>query len=453
MINKLTLRTSIRLVLPLLAAIIFAGTVNAQQPRISDQIVAVVNQNIILKSEVDDRLREFLSVNQQVPYTESLWYEMLESMVDNFVMFEQAKIDSIVVSDDMVNRQLDQRIRQLVQQLGSETELENMMGRSIPQIRQEYRSQFRQEIMVERLREMQRSKIRITRPEVVEFFNTIPTDSLPMIPETVELAQIVSIPPPLAEARNLAYNKAVALRDSIVNHGAAIEELARKYSDGPSGPDGGLLPMMPMSDLVAEFAAAAAALQPGGISEVVETEFGFHVIRLNRRVGDRIETNHILVQVSSDQLDEDFSINLLETLRDSVITHGANFSALARRHSDDKMTAPAGGRLINPQTGERRIIMSQLDPALYRLVLLLDQPGDVSPPRAFNIDGDRKRAFRIVKLLNRVPEHKANLVQDYDLIERIALNQKQTWELAKWLSRLREDIYVEYKITNPYASR
>jgi peptidyl-prolyl cis-trans isomerase SurA len=453
MINKLTMRTSLRLLLPLLALIIISGTANAQKPTVSDKIVAVVNQNIILKSEVDDRLREFLSVNQQVPYTESLWYEMLESMVDNFVLFEQAKIDSIVVSDDMVNRQLDQRIRQLVQQLGSEQELEKMLGQSIPQIRQQYRSQFRQEIMVERLRDTQRAKIRITRPEVVEFFKSIPTDSLPMIPETVELAQIVSIPPPLAEARNMAYNKAVALRDSIINHGASIEELARKYSDGPSGPDGGLLPMMPMSDLVAEFSAAAAALEPGGISEVVETEFGFHIIRLNRRVGDRIETNHILIQVSSEQLDEEFSVNLLEALRDSVLNHGANFSALARRHSDDKMTAPAGGRLINPQTGERRIIMSQLDPALYRLVLLLDEPGEISPPRSFSIDENNKRAFRIVTLLNRIPEHKANLDQDYDLIERIALNQKQTRELASWLSRLREEIYVEYKITNPYASR
>ncbi|MFU8860734.1 MAG: peptidylprolyl isomerase [Cyclonatronaceae bacterium] len=436
-----------------MAVIILSSALQARQARVSDQIVAVVNQNIILKSEVDDRLREFLSVNQQVPYTENLWYEMLESMVDNFVLFEQAKIDSIIVSDDMVNRQLDQRIRQLVQQLGSESELEAMMGRSIPQIRQEYRSQFRQEIMVERLRELQRSKIRITRPEVLEFFNTIPADSLPVIPETVELAQIVSIPPPLAEARSLAYNKAVALRDSILNHGASIEELARKHSDGPSGPDGGLLPMMPMSDLVAEFSAAAAALEPGGISEVVETEFGFHIIRLNRRVGDRIETNHILIQVSEDQLDERFSINLLETLRDSVLTHGASFSALARRHSDDKLTAPAGGRLINPQTGERRIVLNQLDPALYRIVLLLEEPGDISPPRAFNIDGDRKRAHRIVQLLNRVPEHKANLRQDYDLIERIALSQKQARELASWLTRLREDIYVEYKITNPYASR
>jgi peptidyl-prolyl cis-trans isomerase SurA len=437
----------------LIAGSLLPASVTAQQSRVSDQIVAVVNQNIILKSEVDDRLREFMSMNQQIQYTEALWFEMLESMVDNFVMFEQAKIDSIVVSDDMVNRQLDNRIRQMVQQLGSESELERMMGRTIPQIRQEYRSLFRQEIMVERLREQQRSKIRITRPEVVDFFNSIPTDSLPTIPETVELAQIVSIPPPLSEARDNAYSKAVALRDSILVHGKTIEELARRHSDGPSGPDGGLLPMMPMADLVSEFSAAAAALEPGGISEVVETEFGFHIIRLNQRAGDRIETNHILIQIPQDQLDENFSITLLEALRDSVLSHGKDFAALARRHSDDKLTAPSGGRLINPQTGERRLILQQLDPALYRMVLLLEEPGDISPPRSFNIDGNRNRAFRIVRLLNRIPEHRANLAQDYDLIERIALNQKQTRELAGWLSRLREEIFVEYKINNPYASR
>jgi peptidyl-prolyl cis-trans isomerase SurA len=443
---------TIRLMSVTVAIVIFAGSLSAQQTHVSDKIVAIVNQNIILKSEVDDRLREFLSVNQQVPYSERLWFDMLESMVDNFVMFEQAKIDSIVVSDDMVNRQLDQRIQQLVQQLGSESELEQMMGKTIPQIRQEYRSQFRQEIMVEELRRNQRGKINITRPEVVDFFNSIPRDSLPTIPESVELAQIVSIPPPLAEARTIAREKAAALRDSILNHGANIEDLARRYSDGPSGPAGGLLPMMPIGDLVAEFAAAAAALEPGGISEVVETEFGFHIIRLNRRTGDRIETNHILIQVSDEQLDESYSISKLEAIRDSVLVHGKNFAAMARRHSEDKVTAPSGGRLINPQTGERRLILSQLDPALYRMVLLLEEPGDVSPPRAFT-GSNEKRAYRIVQLINRTPEHRANLRQDYDLIERIVLNQKQARELSKWLAGLREDIFVEYKINNPFASR
>ncbi len=276
-----------------------------------------------------------------------------------------------------------------------------------------------------------------------------------MIPETVRLAHIVAIPPPMQEARQAARQKAGALRDSLLNHGADFEELARRHSHGPGAANGGFLPMMPMSDLVSEYSAAAAALQPGEISEVVETQFGFHVIRLNRRVGDQIETNHILIQVQEDQADEQAAITKLEAIRDSVETQGKSFFDMARRYSEDKNTAPFGGRLSNPQTGQRRLAVNEIDSDLYRTVLLLDDPGDISEPRSFTTGerDNRRRAYRIVKLIERIPEHLANLEQDYEIIENFARQQKTMQEFDKWLREIREEVYIEYRIDSPYASR
>ena len=455
MLKKIFL--SILSILTLSAAFGLSGmqSAKAQDLQVIDKIVAVVNDNIILKSEVDARLNEFLRGNEQVNFSEQLWFEVLESVIDNYAILEQARIDSVVVSDEQVNRAMDSRIQQLIRQVGGERQLEEAFGRSIVQIRADYRSTFREEMLVSRMREIQQQRVSITRPEVVEFFNSIPQDSLPMIPETVRLAHIVAIPPPMQEARQAARQKAGALRDSLLNHGADFEELARRHSHGPGAANGGFLPMMPMSDLVSEYSAAAAALQPGEISEVVETQFGFHVIRLNRRVGDQIETNHILIQVQEDQADEQAAITKLEAIRDSVETQGKSFFDMARRYSEDKNTAPFGGRLSNPQTGQRRLAVNEIDSDLYRTVLLLDDPGDISEPRSFTTGerDNRRRAYRIVKLIERIPEHLANLEQDYEIIENFARQQKTMQEFDKWLREIREEVYIEYRIDSPYASR
>lgn len=437
-----------------LILIMSAVDIHAQQTRVLDKIVAVVNDHIVLKSDVDQRTTEYLQGTRGAEFTQELWFEVLESVIDNYVLYEQAKIDSIVVSDDEVNRTMDQRIRQLVSQVGSEQALEEALGQSIVQIRAEYRNQFRQEMMVSRARDRKIRSIRITRSEVEEFYNSIPADSLPLIPETVELNQIVVIPPARQEARQAAYQKAAALRDSLLNYGADFEELARNHSDGPGAANGGFIQLMPLTDLVSEYSAAAAALEPGQISEVVETRFGFHVIRLNRRVGDQIETNHILIQIQEEEVDEDYAREKLTALRDSVLVHGKSFRDLARRHSDDQATAPMGGRLMNPNTGSRRLVVNDLDPELSRAVLRLEEIGDITPPLRFvtGPQNNRKQAFRIVKLTNRVEEHLANLEQDYDIIANFALQQKQYDALNKWMRELRDEIYVEYRINSPYAS-
>jgi peptidyl-prolyl cis-trans isomerase SurA len=357
-----------------------------------------------------------------------------------------------LVTDDEVNRSLEQRLQAMVQQVGTEQEVERMFGKSMIQIKAEYREIFREEMLAERVRETQRMKISITRQEVVRFFDQIPTDSLPTIPETVELAQIVAVPPPKPDAESAVYQKAIAVRDSILNHGADFEAMARRYGEDGTAKNGGALPMMPLSDLVSEFSAAAAALEPGGISQVVKTSFGYHIIRLNRRVGDQIETNHILMRIRNTELDDQAAINRLTAIRDSLTTSDQTFFALARRNSDDKNSSAFGGRLMNPQTGERRIPLEALDPALYRLALLLGI-GDVSEPRVFELEQIGQKAYRVVKLINRTPAHRANLEDDYALIENFALQRKQVLEMSKWMESIRKDVHIQYMIPVPVASR
>lgn len=417
-----------------------------------DMIVAQVNDNIILKSEIDlavaDYMRQIRSQNQQIEFTEGLWYNFLESEIDKFVLIEKARIDSIVVEDLEVNNQMDQRISQLVQQAGSEQALEAAFGKSVLQLKAEFREIFREQILTEKVRQQKVSKISITRPEVVEFFNAIPTDSLPTIPEQVAISQIVAVPPAKTDAKKDAFELAEALRDSIINHGRTIEELARKYGMDGTASRGGLLPLMNINDLVPEYSAAASALQPGQISEVVETQFGFHVIKLVRRVGDQIETNHILISVREDQLDEQVALDKLNSIRDSLISNpDLSFSDLAKSNSEDESTAIYGGKVLDPQTGERLIPLTRLDAALYRTVLLMDEVGTISQPRSFTLDNsNRGKAFRIIRLDQQIPEHVANLKQDYERIKRIALQQKQADIYNSWLEELRSEIYVEYRI-------
>jgi len=433
--------------------LIGTGSAISQQKQVADRIVAVVNDRIILKSDVDAEVRQYLQQaqanDQQISFSEDLWYSALQSMVDSNVMLEQAEIDSVIVSDEMVNRAMDNRINQMVQQAGSEEALERALGNSIVQIRAEFRDQFREQMTTQQLQQQKMSSVEITRPEVRDFFNDIPESQLPTIPEQVELSQIVVTPPELEDARNEALRLAEALRDSIVVHGKSFEELARKYSDGPSGPRGGLLPMMPLGDLVANYSAAASALDPGEISQVVRTDFGYHVIRLNKRQGDNIETNHILIQVDEAGVDEEFAINKLEALKDSVLNHGASFRELARRHSDDETTSSMGGRIMNMQTGERKMALSDLEPSLYRIALLLNEPGEISDPRPFTLPQTQKRSFRIVRLNAHYPEHVANLEDDYGRIREIALQRKQMRIMNSWLEELRQKIYVDIRIDMP----
>lgn len=421
----------------------------------ADQIVAVVNDKIILKSEIDSEvstyIRQSRSYGQPVEFSEDLWYQFLNASIENKILLEKAKLDSIEVPDDRVNRAMDQRVAMLTQQAGSEQALEEAFGKSIIQLKAEFREEFRKQMIADMVRQNKYSEISVTRPEVKDFYDKIPRDSLPTIPEQVALSQIVILPPPKSDAKKEAFEFAEQLRDSIVNQNVPFEDIARRHGTDGTAPKGGLLPLMPLNQLVAEYSAAAAALQPGQVSEVVETEFGCHIIKLIKRVGDQIETRHVLIQVNSNELDDQYAIDRLNAIRDSLMTiPDLSFANYARKVSQDPATKVSGGKIMDPQTGERLIALNRLDPALYRVVLLMDEVGTISEPKQFNPNNANSgKAYRIIRLDKQVPEHIANMEQDYDRLKGIVQQQKQYIEFAKWMQDLKSEFYIEYRIPVP----
>tara|TARA_B100000989_G_scaffold298440_1_gene287793 strand:+ start:866 stop:2290 length:1425 start_codon:yes stop_codon:yes gene_type:complete len=444
--------TLLHLVYP---AIAWAQDISNTQLRPIDQIIAQVNDRVILKSDIDTDVRTYIlqnrSYGQNIPFNEALWYSFLENSIENLVLLQKAKIDSVTIPDERVNRAMDQRIQQLIMQTGSESALERAFGKPVIQLREEFREEFREQMTTEQVRQTYLSSISITRPEVAEFFESIPKDSLPTIPEQVALSQIVIIPPAKNDAKEAAYFFAVSLRDSILKHGIPLEDLARRHSDGPSGSRGGLLPLMGLNELVSEYSAAASALTSGQISEVVETEYGYHVIELIRRIGDQIETRHILISVNAEELDDEVAIERLVSIRDSLIEiPNLEFSILARTRSHDPITKVTGGKVLDPETGERYIPLSRLDANLYRTVLLLENVKDISEPRPFTLNSPKgSRAYRIIRLDQRIEEHVANMDQDFERLRNIALQQKQLQKYTQWVDELRDEVYIEYRIVVP----
>ncbi len=433
----------------------WAQNISNAQSRPIDQIIAQVNDRVILKSDIDSDVRTYILQNrrygQNILFSEALWYSFLENTIENLILLQKAKIDSVTIPNERVNRAMDQRIQQLIMQYGSEKALERVFGKPVIQLREEFREDFREQMTTEQVRQTYLSSITITRPEVAEFFESIPKDSLPTIPEQVALSQIVIIPPAKNDAKEAAYFFAVSLRDSILIHGIPLEDLARRHSDGPSGPRGGLLPLMGLNELVSEYSAAASALTPGQISEVVETEYGYHLIELIRRIGDQIETRHILISVNAEEQDDEVAIGQLVSIRDSLIEiPDLEFSILARTRSHDPITKVTGGKVLDPETGERYIPLSRLDANLYRTVLLLENVKDISEPRAFTLNSTKGgRAYRIIRLDQRIEEHVANMDQDFERLRNIALQQKQLRMYSQWVEELRDEVYIEYRIGIP----
>lgn len=406
----------------------FAENSCAQSSQVLDGVVAIVGSHPILRSDVEALAMSLGRTN--APTTDMRQYAASQ-LITQRIMVEHAQRDTLLtVSEDEVQRVLHERTQMLISQVGSEAAVVEMYGRSIAQIQQDYRQEIRDELLAQALQRQEYFRIRITPQEVREWFQAIPADSLPHIPELVRLAHIVRFPTVNPGARQEAMDRIQSIRDSV-DAGIPFEDLARRHTDDPGSQNtGGRYTGMNIRDFVPEFGIMAGSLQPGEVSQVFETQFGYHFMRLNSRQGDVIDVNHILITVDDSQTDPASAISTLQTLRDSIITYNIPLGRLAREYSEDEYSAGRGGNIVVPQSGERDLRLEALSVNWQRTIADLEV-GEISQPQPVDLL-DGRSAYHILLLQRRTPPHRLSLETDYALVEEFALQDKRRRELENW---------------------
>lgn len=413
-----------------------------------DGIAAIVGEQVVLYSEVNALVQQTTQGRQAPP---DIWSRALDQIIDQRVIISRARQDTTLnVTDDIVSQRVDQQIAQLSAQVGGDAQLEQAYGRSLDEIRVSIRDDVRDELLLQQYRGRRLREVKVTPGEVRSWFDQIPAAERPEVPELVRVAHIVRLPATDEAGKTRIRDFADTLRDSIVAEQATIEELADRYSDDPGNTNrdgtqnGGLYTTLRLSDLEPRFQAAAAAAEIGAISPVFETPFGYHVLRVNSRDGNRISFNHILLQIEVGEAEAEAAREYLSTLRDSVQA-GVPFEALARRHSEDPSSAPRGGYVSVPQTRERDLAVEGLGPQ-WQATLDTLEVGEVSEPGTVQLaDATGTQAFHIVLLQKRTPAHPLSVSDDYALLSQYALQEKQGEVLQDWIGDLRQTVYVDIR--------
>jgi len=415
----------------LLIALLAAAPLMAQ---VLDRIVAVVDNDLILDSELSAQVELYIRSNKVDPKTPGLREQVLQSMINEKLIVAKAIEDSVTVTDEEVQQQLDAVIAQRVQQVGSEARLEELYGMPLNRIKREFRDEMRKNLLAQKLQQQRFGNEEIGRYAVEDFYRTY-RDSLPRVPEEVTLSQIVVKPRYTDEAKAAARARAQLLLDSI-RLGVDFGALAKRHSEDPgSAVQGGDLGFVRRGQFVKEFETAAFALADSQVSGMVETEFGYHIIQLLARRGDAIHARHILVRIERTKASDDATIALLDTLRTRALA-GESFANLAKQFSENKENNLLGGDLGTWD-------VNQLDKSIALAVADL-KPGEISIPTRIGMG--TSYAYEIVLLRSRTPAHNMTLETDYHRIETIALNYRRTKEYQEWINELRSQLYWESRL-------
>jgi peptidyl-prolyl cis-trans isomerase SurA len=412
-----------------------------------DAVVAVVGKHPIFKSSIDAQAQLFLlqrGVMDVSPDTMmALRKQVLESEINQKLLLAKADEDSVTVTEQEVDNQIDELIKGYVTRFGSEAEVERQFGHTIAELKAspDLRSRTRENLIVQQERyKVLPPTTNISRQDVEKFFQLY-KDSLPVVGDEVELATIVELVKPLANQKEHSLDLAKSILDSL-RHGADFALMAKRYSQDANASSGGDLgASYPRGTFLPAFEEAAFKLKPGEISDVVETVQGFHIIKLIERRGEEVHVAQILIKPTINSADEGAVRDSLLVLRDSA-EHGADFAKLAENHSDDAETRSFGGTL-------GRIRLEDLAPE-QRAVLDSLKVGGISDPIHIAYAAN-KTGFQIVKLIRKVPAHKPSLDEDYRELEAAALQWKQSQDLAHWLAHARTTIYVDvHDLSNYY---
>lgn len=420
----------------LLAALLGGPSLaSAQDGASMEKIVAVVGKDIILKSDVDGQVQIYIQQNPGAKANDpELRQKVLDMLINERLIVTKATEDSIEVTDDEVTQQMEYQISMLAQQFGSEQRIEQVYGMSMARIRREFRDEIRKQLLGQKMRQQKFSNVKATRVDVESFYDRY-KDSLKAIPPRVQLAHIVKYIKPSDTQKKEALELSKRIRDSVIA-GGSFGDFARRYSADPgTAQHGGDLGFVEKGKLMPSYESAAFALQPGEISQPVETPFGFHVIQLIEKTPSTINTRHILFRVGQTEDDKKKASDFLLDLK-ARVENGASFEDLAKQFSDEKETQGFGGAMGD-------IEISRLPDEMRTIVTDL-KDGGVSAPLPYAAD-PTKPGFHILHRKRILIEHKPTLEDDYKAIEQMATVEKTRRLETEWIQDLRKTMYWEIR--------
>ena len=425
----------------LLLGVWMVSSLSHAQDNIIDEVVWVVGDEAILKSDIEQARLQ--AQYQGIKFSKDPYCVIPEQMAVQKLFLHQAEIDSIEVADTDVLSVVDKRINYYVQQVGSKEKFEEYMNMTSTQIREKWREEVRNEMIADKMKQEIVGDIKVTPAQVRRYFNQLPPDSIPYIPTQVEV-QIITQQPKIPQAE-IDRVKA-RLRDfteRITSGETQFSTLARLYSEDPgTARQGGEMDFMGRGQLVPEFAAVAFNLtDPKKVSKVVETEYGFHIIQLIEKRGDRIKVRHILLKPQVSEEDLNASVAHLDSIANDIRTGKFTFESAALYLSDDKNSKNNNGLMPNSATGTSRFEMGQL-PQEIAVVVDKMNIGEISEAFTMIDAQNGKEKCAIVKLKTRIPGHKATITDDYQRLKAVVLEKLQNEKIQKWIAEKQKTTYV-----------
>lgn len=423
-----------------IAAILFSVLAVSGQESVIDEIVWVVGDEAILRSDVEEQRMRFQYEGTKVegdPYC-----FIPEQLALQKLFLDQAKIDSVYADEASVSSQVDMRINYLISQVGSKEKLEEYFGKPLHALKEELREMVKNQQIVQQMQKKIVGDVKCTPAEIRRFVSKIPQDSIPTIPTQVEVQILIVEPKVSKEAIEEVKSRLREFRTRVESGESEFSTLAILYSeDTESAKRGGEIGFTGKGQLVPEYADVAFAMQDKKkLSKIVESEFGFHLIQLIDKSGDRVNTRHILMKPRPSLSEKDMAAKRLDSIADVVRKEVMNFDQAVSFYSSDKNTRNSFGLLTNPKSGDSKFQMQDLPQEVAKVVYGMNV-GEISKPFSM-IGSNGKEVFAIVKLKSKTLPHKANMTDDFVLMKNIYQQKKSADKLNDWIREKQKDIYV-----------
>jgi peptidyl-prolyl cis-trans isomerase SurA len=412
------------------------------QGKVINKVVAQVGDNVVLLSDLEVQKLQMSSEGNQVNFPTEC--SILEQLLIEELLLNQALLDSLVVTDQSVDAEMENRLRIIESKMGSRQKLEEFYGKSTAEIKNEFRVQIKNKMLAQEMEAKLTRDLSVTPKEVSTFYASIPKDSIPYINMKLGFQQIVNYPEITKSDKKRAYDALSEIRTDIVANGKSFETMARIHSMDPgSGPQGGRIEAS-RGMMVPQFESTVFNLKIGEVSEILETMYGYHIIKLISRKGDDYVCLHILIMPEFSPEAINLSAMKMDSCYAMLKENKITWDDAVIRFSNDELTKQNRGVITNPITGEPTWDMEDLNEVDQQIYVLTDamEKGDVSRPSLYVDIYERKQGVRIVRLMERYEPHKANLKDDYALIKRATENDKKQKTITNWVNNKIGNAYI-----------